>query len=218
MSLTEALRITLEAERTLANALQDVSRRHASEPDICETTRLLAGWSRDHARVLATDRARLARPSARLEWRLRRARLEGVGKDGMELLPDLLGLTGCVALVEACWTIVLQAALASHDPELENTARACGAETLRQRAWLDTTLSRLAPQALTAAPWALSGPRPASMRPHQVPPTMLAGRGPKRTGNRGIKVLAAHPSAPSFAAERPRGLRGPTRTARLRDS
>jgi hypothetical protein len=218
MSLTEALRITVEAERTLANALLDMSRRHASEPDICETTRLLAGWSRDHARVLVTDRGRLVRPSARLEWRLRRARLEGVGKDGVELLPDLLGLTSCVALVEACWTIVLQAALASHDPTLENIARACGAETLRQRAWLDTKLSQLAPQALTVAPRELSGRPPASMSPHEVPPTILAGGGRKRTGNRVITAPADFPGVRSLAAERHRGLRGPTRTARLRDS
>ena len=69
----------MEAERALADALLDVSRRHASEPDIRETTRLLAGWSRDHARALATDRERLGRPSSRRGWQLRRALFEGHG-------------------------------------------------------------------------------------------------------------------------------------------
>jgi hypothetical protein len=93
MSLADALRMTMEAERALCDALLDVSRRHTSEPDIRETTRLLAGWSRDHARALATDRERLGRPSSRRGWHLRRALFEGAGKPHEELLQDLLALT-----------------------------------------------------------------------------------------------------------------------------
>jgi hypothetical protein len=195
MSLADALRMTMEAERALADALLDLSRRHASEPDIRETTRLLAGWSRNHARALGRDQPRRGRPVSRPGWPLRRA-----ARGGAELLEDLLALTSGVAFVEACWTIVLQAALASHDQDLEQTARMCGAETLRQRAWLDTKLSQVAPQALTV-------PAPSRERSDQQP-TVQAGRGVLRAvaDGRSVRPLA-----------QPRGLRGPTRTMRLRD-
>ena len=241
----------METERALCDAFLDVSRRHTSEPDIRETTRLLAGWSRDHARALATDRERLGRPSWRRGWQLRRTLFEATGKDGTGLLRDLLALTSCVAFVEACWTIVLQAALASHDQNLEHTARACGAETLRQRAWLDTKLSQLAPQAL-AVP---APPREPSDWPPAVPSTIWSrgrGRVPLAVGviaglsravatrRRGmvpstasailaglslgwmgtvvIQALSDRRGGRHLAHDQHRGLRGPTRTARLRDA
>ena len=74
---------------------------------------------------------------------------EGLTQGGLGILRDLHELTSCVAFVEACWTILLQAARASHDRDLEQTCRVCGAETLRQRAWLKTKLGQVAPQALT---------------------------------------------------------------------
>jgi hypothetical protein len=257
MLLADALRMTIEAERALADALLDVSRRHASEPDIRETTRLLAGWSRDHARALATDRTRLGRAPSRRGWQLRGAPFDGPGNGGAELLEDLLALTGGVAFVEACWTIVLQAALASHDPDLEHTARACGAETLRQRAWLDTKLSQLAPQALALRrhPGNRQVGQAAGVSPHHGPPTIrsrsregvplvvgvlaglgravatrrrrsasstasaiLAGLGLGWTGRVVIRALADRRSARHLAHDRPRGLRGPIRTARFHDA
>jgi hypothetical protein len=199
MSFADALRVTAEAERALADALLDVSRRHASEPDIRESTRLLAGWCRDHARVLAPDRSGFGRASSPHGWPGHRALGEGWGKNGTELLQDLVGLAGCVAFVEACWTILLQAALASHDQELEHIVRACGAETLRQRAWLDTKLSQLAPQALAAPPREPSGRLLDSVSPHDLPPS----------DRRSTRHLSH---------DYHRGLRGPTRTTHLRDT
>jgi hypothetical protein len=251
MSLADALRMTMEAERGLCDALLDVSRRHTSEPDIQETTRLLAGWSRDHARMLAVDRKRLGRPSSRRGWQLRRALFEGAGQPHEELLQDLLALTSCVAFVESCWTIVLQSALASHDQDLEHTARTCGAETLRQHAWLDTKLSQLAPQALVVP----APPRELSDWPPAVPSTIrgrsrgrvplavgviagisravatrrrgaapsaasaiLAGLSVGWTGSAVIRALADRRSARHLSHDQYRGLRGPTRTTRLRDA
>jgi hypothetical protein len=251
MSLAEALSTTMEAERALADALLEVSRRHTSEPDIQETTRLLAGWSRDHARALATDRERRGRVSSLRGWHLRRALFEGTGQPHEELLQDLLALTSCVAFVESCWTIVLQAALASHDQDLERTARACGAETLRQRAWLDTKLSQLAPQALVVP----APPRELSEWPPAVPSTIrgrsrgtvplavgviagigravatrrrgaalstasviLTGLSVGWTGSAVIRALADRRSARHLSHDQHRGLRGPTRTTRLRDA
>jgi hypothetical protein len=162
-----------------------------------------------------------------------------------------------VAFVESCWTIVLQAALASYDQDLEHTARACGAETLRQRAWLDTKLSQLAPQALAvpAPPREPSGRQPTGVSPHHVPPTIrsrsrervplvvgviaalgravatrqtrtarstasaiLAGLSLGWTSSAVIRSLADRRSARQLTQDQHRGLRGPTRTARLRDA
>jgi hypothetical protein len=150
----------------------------------------------DQARALATDRERLGRPSLRRGWHL----FEGPRKGGAALLQDLLGLTSRVAFVEACWTIVLQAALASHDQDLEQTARRFGAETLRQRAWLDTKLTQVAPQALMV-------PAPPQERSDQQP-MVPAGRAVIRTvaDGRSMRPLV------------PRGLRGPTRTTHLLDT
>ena len=166
MWLAEALRVTVEAERGLVDALVEVSRRHASEPDIRETTRLLAGWSRDHAQALAIDRLRLDGRPPDFGWRVPRASFGAPARAGVGLLRDLHQLTACVAFVEACWTILLQAALASHNLELEETCRTCGAETVRQRAWLDTKLSQVAPQALTVPvpPLRRRGARPLASR------------------------------------------------------
>ncbi len=167
-------------------------------------------------------------------------------------MQDLLALTSCVAFVESCWTIVLQAALASHDQDLEHTARACGAETLRQRAWLDTKLSQLAPQALggpgaTAGAVGLAaggpvnnlepGPRksPAGRRRHRRDRPgrgdtaerdgALHGVGDPGRSQPGVDgyVLSSGLSqtvggARHLAHDQHRGLRGPTRTARLRDA
>ena len=205
MWLAEAIRVTVEAERGLVEALLEVSRRHASEPDIRETTRLLAGWSRDHARALALDRARLDERPPGLGWRVPRASFGAPASAGIGLLRDLHQLTVCVAFVEACWTILLQAALASHDLDLEETCRTCGAETLRQRAWLDTKLSQVAPQALTV-------PVP-SARGRKARPRSAAA--PRRARS-GIQSLAERRRI-GLAQDRHQGLRGQTRTARLRD-
>ena len=210
MWLAEALRVAVEAERGLVGALLEVSRRHASEPDIRETTRLLAGWSRDHAQALAVERARLhVKPPElkppELGWRVPRASFGAPARAGVGLLRDLHQLTACVAFVEACWTILLQAALASHNLELEETCRTCGAETVRQRAWLDTKLSQVAPQALTV-------PVPPLRRREARP---LSAAAPLRTRS-GARVLADRRRI-GLTQDRYQGLRGQTRTAGLRE-
>jgi hypothetical protein len=203
--LAEALRVTVEAERGLVEALLEVSRRHASEPDIRETARLLAAWSRDHARALAAQRVRFEQKPAGLGWRVPRASFGASASGGVGLLRDLHQLTPCVAFVEACWTILLQAALASHDLELEETCRACGAETVRQRAWLETKLSLVAPQALTV-------PVPPRRRGEARP---LSAAAPLRARS-GLRVLAARGRV-GLTEDQYQGLRGRTRTAGLRD-
>jgi hypothetical protein len=203
--LAEALRVTVEAERALVEALLEVSRRHASEPDIRETTDLLAKWSRDHAQALAIERARLDQKPPGLGWRVPRASFGASARAGVGLLRDLHQLTACVAFVEACWTILLQAALASHNLELEETCRTCGAETVRQRAWLDTKLSQVAPQALTV-------PVPPLRRREARP---LSAAAPRRARS-GARVLADRRRV-GLIQDRYQGLRGQTRTAGLRD-
>jgi hypothetical protein len=203
--LVEALRVAVEAERGLVGALLEVSRRHASEPDIRETTRLLAGWSRDHAQALAVERARLHVKPPELGWRVPRPSFGAPARAGVGLLRDLHQLTACVAFVEACWTILLQAALASHNLELEETCRTCGAETVRQRAWLDTKLSQVAPQALTV-------PVPPLRRRAARP---LSAAAPRRMRS-GARVLADRRRI-GLTQDPYQGLRGQTRTAGLRD-
>jgi hypothetical protein len=171
VSLAETLNVTAEAERALADALLEISRRHASEPDIRETARLLAGWSWDHTRALAAGRARLDRRASGVGWRVPRPLFESLPQGGAGLLRDLHELTSCVAFVEACWTILLQAARASHDRDLEQTCWTCGAETLRQRAWLNTKLGQVAPQALTVP----------VLRPHEQRGRSSAAAAPRRT-------------------------------------
>jgi hypothetical protein len=180
MRLAHALGVTVDAERALAGAFRDVARRHADEPDVRDTARLLAGWSRDHARALAPAQARLGMVSSRNGRRLRRALFRGRRADGIGLLEDLRDLMSCVAFVEACWTVLLQAALASSDSHLERTCRASGAETLRQRAWLETKLAHVAPQALVVPP----PDRPGAPQVPE-PPRTAAGR---RAGD-GVPLL-----------------------------
>ena len=242
----------MEAERALADALLDVSRRHTSEPDIRETTRLLAGWSRDHARALATGRERLGRPSSRRGWQLRRALFEGTGQPhGTELLQDLLALT-------SPWRSSSPAGRSCSRPRSPRTIRTwntpparagprrcvsvpgstrSSASSRRRRSavpapprepsdWPPTVPSTIWSRGRGRVPLAVGviaglSRAVATRRRGMVPSTasaILAGLSLGWMGTVVIQALADRRGGRHLAHDQHRGLRGPTRTARLRDA
>jgi len=64
-------------------------------------------------------------------------------------LHDLHDLYLLVTGAQLCWTVLLQAAHALRDKDLEVVAQQSGGETDGQLAWLETRIKQAAPQALT---------------------------------------------------------------------
>jgi len=64
-------------------------------------------------------------------------------------LRDLHDLYLLVTEAQLCWNVLLQAAHALRDKDLEATAQQSDGETDGQLAWLETRIKQAAPQALT---------------------------------------------------------------------
>lgn len=137
------------AERALADALALIGLRHAVEPEIRSAARTYAAWCRAHVDALgpAIDRYGASRNTD--GERLRRALFRGPRLGGFGLLRDLHDLVTLATAVREGWTALHQAAREAHDHELAERSRACGEQTARMIAWLDTKVRHSAPQALT---------------------------------------------------------------------
>ena len=151
MHVANYIGLAHSAEQHLEEALLSVAEHHRDEPDIEQTSKMLAGWSHGHLEQLAPIIARYREHREEEPAKLHHALFHGPRKGGVGLLRDLQDLWLLANEVCICWTVISQAAKALHDQELLETCERCCAQTTRQQAWLLTRIKQAAPQALVAA-------------------------------------------------------------------
>ena len=164
MHIARYIGLTLEAEQAWIDALALVARRHPDEPDIRDGLRLLSRWAQDHLLTLGSITNRLGLLRSLSPSGLQKALFRGGRGDSLGLLRDLQDLFLMATQTRSCWTVLLHAARALKDIELEWAAEYCGGETVRALAWLDTRIHQTTPQAVTV---------PAASR-EQDPPSLAA--------------------------------------------
>jgi hypothetical protein len=151
MNIGFYLQLAHQSETELANACSSVSDHHRDEPDIRETCWLLAGWSHRKASETRPFMEKYGEKNLQESEPLSRLLFQGPRKGGLALLRDLHDLCLMATEAQMSWTILLQAALALHDLELEAACQSHLGQTQRQISWLHTRMKQAAPQALVVA-------------------------------------------------------------------
>lgn len=151
MQLTHYLGLLDQSEQELAQALRTVARHHRQEPDILQTCQLLAKWSEQHRERIAPLLARYREQKEPEPDKLKQSLFAGPREGSLALLRDLHDLWLLASEVKLCWTVLMQAAKALRDQELQSACEELGQETQRQLDWLQTRIKQAAPQILVVA-------------------------------------------------------------------
>jgi hypothetical protein len=150
MKISEYLTLLDDSEQRLADVLELLAVRHATDPEVRDTARHLAQWSSEKRIALAPSLKRYGR--GRLDAsRLRDALLHRAPFGGFGLLRDLHDVDILAHHVYVCWVAVEKAAEALFDAELVALGKQELLRTERQARWLRTMIKTTAPQALTVA-------------------------------------------------------------------
>lgn len=136
------------SEQQLAAAFDLIGERHVHEAEVRDTSRILAGWSRDHIEALEPVAERFGAVKNTHPGRVRRVLFQGPRIGGLGLLQDLQDLSLLANQTRTTWTALQQAFAELHDAELEEFCKVHGRETDRQVDWLCTQIKQVAPQAL----------------------------------------------------------------------
>jgi hypothetical protein len=157
VKITKAIEEVQKAESKLAERLQAVGEKHASEADVYHLSHTLAGECAEQLARLAPAAERYGAPVAGEDvdhppgpvQTLRRKAsqaVRGSKATGLLLISDLRGLYLDAQDTEMAWTVLLQAALARRDRELIGAATH-GQEHAQTRAkWVRTRIKEAAPQ------------------------------------------------------------------------
>ncbi|MDQ6813593.1 MAG: molybdopterin oxidoreductase [Bacteroidota bacterium] len=138
-------------EKDLATAFRKVSKSHGDEPDVYQTTQLLARWSDALAEEVKPFAAKYKPEKDSEPDRLTQTLLKDTRKGGMALLRDLHDLYLVASEVQVCCTILKQAADGLRDKKLTTTCEEVERQTKRQLNWLMTRMKAAAPQTLIVA-------------------------------------------------------------------
>jgi len=160
MKLDKAMDLATEAESDLAEKLAKLSGRHATEHDIYYLGHQLAERSREHLVKLrpfaeqlgaeAPDSSSGAAGGGPADT-LRRMTATVLGRSeatGMALLLDLRDAYLVAQRAEISWVILLQAAKAARNVDLERVVTSCHEEAEGTAKWLRTHIKVSAPQVL----------------------------------------------------------------------
>jgi hypothetical protein len=151
MNIQFYLQLAHQSETELAKAFSSVSDHHRDEPDIRETCRLLAGWSRQKASETHTFIEKYGEKNLQESEQLSSLLFQGPRKGGLALLRDLHDLCLMATEAQISWTVLLQASLALRNSELEAACQSHLGQTQRQISWLQTRMKQAAPQVLVVA-------------------------------------------------------------------
>jgi hypothetical protein len=150
--MAQFIGLTRAAEEELAKALILVAERRRLDPEIAQTATVLAGWSREHMRRLATFADRYgARPNEH-PASLRRALFQGTGVGPTGTLLDLRDASLLVWDAEMAWTILYQGAKGLHEDQLVGLAGVARDHVKRGLRWFRTVIELQAPEALAVPP------------------------------------------------------------------
>jgi hypothetical protein len=151
MHLGKYIGIAHLGEKALARALKMVADKHGSEPDIYHTCHLLASWSKSHQKGLKPFIAKYSEEKDKEAERLSQSLFTKPRSGELGMLRDLHDLWLMTQEMNVCWNVILQAARALRDKELEKACMKFDEETKRQSDWLLTRIKQAAPQILVVA-------------------------------------------------------------------
>jgi hypothetical protein len=172
MQVARYVTLLEQSEKLLCESLLLLADRHSQDPEVRDTARLLAGWSAEHADVVAGFVKRYGRRTDPEPDLLRAALFHDPRIGGFGELRDLQDVLLLANHVNDCWAVLGVAMQAVKDEELGSACERSGARTQRQIAWLRTQLRVRAPQALATTPdkvSALKASLPLSPTPVSMP-------------------------------------------------
>jgi hypothetical protein len=150
MQVANYLGLIRRAEEQLAEAFEKAGRQHALEIDVLQMCKLFASWSKDHAENIQLLTKKYGEKKDDEPHDLFSAVIE-TRTGALGMLRDLQGLWLMASEVEMCYIVLLQAAQALRDKELELSCRQFGTFTHRQKSWLLTRIKHAASQTLVVA-------------------------------------------------------------------
>jgi hypothetical protein len=151
MLLAHYLGLVHRSEGELADAYREVARRHADEPDVYGTCRLLAEQCDSHVSTLAPFVERYGETEQDDPQDLRRDLFDEPRDGSLGFLRDLHDLYLMANEADISWTVIAQAAQGARDDALLEGVRTCEADTAAQLKWLKTRIKQSAPQTLLVA-------------------------------------------------------------------
>jgi hypothetical protein len=151
MHIGNYLGLVHTSEQQLAKAFKQVAEHHGDEPDIYQTCMLLSSFSEEHVTALKPVVDRYSEEKSDEPERLSQSLFEEPRSGSLALLRDLHDLWLMTNEVHLCWVVILQAAKALRDLELEQLCQQFDNQTHRQQAWLLTRIKQAAPQTLVVA-------------------------------------------------------------------
>lgn len=139
------------AKKQLAKAFRQTAAKHKSEPDIEHMCELLASWCDEHEQGLHPFVAKYSEDRSSTEPERLESLFKPSRKGSMGMLRNLHDLWLLTQEITMCWKVILQAARALRDTELEAACTKFQEETYRQASWLQTRIKQAAPQTLIVA-------------------------------------------------------------------
>jgi ferredoxin-nitrate reductase len=137
-----------EGEDLLADAFLKVSETHMAEPDVYSECKMMAEWSHQNIELLKPFVDKYEEQRADDSDSLVNSFFQGPRKGGLGLLRDLHDLWLMTNESKISWIVLLQAARALRDKELETICEETQTVTARQADWLLTRIKQAAPQTL----------------------------------------------------------------------
>lgn len=148
MHIGKYIDLVHRSEVDLEKAFFKVAKAHGDEPDIEQTCKLLASWSKALAYEMEPFAKKYKQEHDKEPDRLTQTLLKDTRKGGMALLRDLHDLYLIASEVEVCCVVLKQGADGLRDKELVTTCEEVERQTKRQLLWLLTRMKAAAPQTL----------------------------------------------------------------------
>jgi hypothetical protein len=151
MHVGNYLGILHRSEQDLADAFKTIADHHGDEPDVYNMCKLLASWSDEHVQDIKPLVDRYSEEKSDEPDRLKQTLFEQPRSGSLALVRDLHDLWLLANEIHLCYIILLQAARALRDLEMEKICQQFDEQTDRQILWLLTRIKQAAPQALVVA-------------------------------------------------------------------
>ncbi|KOP23171.1 molybdopterin oxidoreductase [Hapalosiphon sp. MRB220] len=145
------MRILHHSEQDLADAFKTIANHHSDEPDVYNMCKLLSSWSDEHVQDIKPLVDRYSEQESNEPDRLTQTLFEEPRSGSLALVRDLHDLWLLANEIHLCYIILLQAARALRDLEMEKICQQFDQQIERQMLWLLTRIKQAAPQALVVA-------------------------------------------------------------------
>jgi hypothetical protein len=143
--------LTENAEKTLIEALNNVSKQHVFETDVTEMCAKFMQWSNGHLDSIEKLTEQFGKKEGGKSEKLSNTLLSKSNSGNFDLLRDLHVLSVLVQHVHICWTVMLQASKALRNTEMEMVCVECEGHFKKEAIWLQTRIKSAAPQVLVVA-------------------------------------------------------------------